>query len=263
MQYQLLSLATICFLISVLWTLYTFSRGGFRPGRVNFLVLSVGFALQSYAIYLRGLENRSCPINSLYEVLLFVSWSIVLIYLVIGSVYRLSLMGAFTAPLVFLLNAIALWAPFDRTPRIRETTPWLELHAALSLLAYGAFGLACVASIMYLVQERQLKSKTPGRLAFSLPPITNLMIANKRLLLLGVVILAVGIFSGFVVDLPVDGLKFLTSIFLLVLYVALLALERLHGLSASRVAGASVGIFVFAMASLPLIQFLSVHPLKP
>jgi len=263
MQYQLLSIATVCFLLSVFWTLVTFRRGGYRPGPVNFGIIVIGFALQSYALYLRGMENRSCPINSLYEVLIFVSWSTVLIYLVIGSVYRLSLMGAFTAPLVFFFNAIALWAPLDRAPRIRETTPWLELHAALSLLAYGAFGLACVASVMYLIQEGQLKSKHPGKLAFTLPPITNLMIANKRLLLLGTVILAVGIFSGFVVGLPVAGAKFWTSLLLLVLYALLLAVDRMQGLSARRVAGASVGIFAFALAALPLIQFLSVRSPTP
>jgi ABC-type uncharacterized transport system permease subunit len=35
--------------------------------------------------------------------------------------------------------------------------PWLELHASISLIAYGAFALACIAGVMYLVQERQIK----------------------------------------------------------------------------------------------------------
>ena len=58
----------------------------------------------------RGHAIGRCPITNRFEVLVFMTWSMVLIYLVIGSSYRLSLMGAFTAPVasVLLFFAVAL-----------------------------------------------------------------------------------------------------------------------------------------------------------
>ena len=41
----------------------------------------------------------------------FLSWSIALIYLLVGPAYRLSLMGAFTAPLISIIQVTALLAP--------------------------------------------------------------------------------------------------------------------------------------------------------
>ena len=82
-------------------------------------------------------------------------------YLIVGNTYRLSPLGLLTAPLVGALQIFALVAGLDRagshTPR-DAVNPWLETHAAFSMLAFGAFALAGVAGGMYLWQERQLKS---------------------------------------------------------------------------------------------------------
>jgi ABC-type transport system involved in cytochrome c biogenesis permease subunit len=115
--------------------------------------------LQTAFLSIRGHALGSCPITNLFEVLVFLAWSIALIYMLIGTAYRLSLMGAFTAPLVFLLQVTALVLPIDTARASRVSpNPWLEFHASISIIAYGAFALACVAGAMYLVQERQLKT---------------------------------------------------------------------------------------------------------
>ena len=81
----------------------------------------------------------------MFEVFVFIAWSAALIYMLIGPAYRLSLMGAFTAPLVFLLQASALVAPIDiRHPVRVPANSWLEFHASISLLAYVVFALACI-----------------------------------------------------------------------------------------------------------------------
>ena len=38
---------------------------------------------------------------------------------------------------------------------------WLTVHVVLVLLGYAALLLTAVASVLYLFQERQLKSKKP------------------------------------------------------------------------------------------------------
>lgn len=251
--------ATFCFLFSFVHTLFALGGGKFRPGRANLLAMALGFAAQTAFLYSRGQADHSCPINTLFEVLVFLSWSTVLIYLLIGPAYHLSLMGAFTAPLVFVLNGIALLAPLDRLPKPRAVlNPWLELHAALSIVAFGAFALACIAGVMYLVQERQLKSRQPHRIFYHLPPINDLHVANDRLLRIGFVILTVGLLAGFFVKLPVSSTKFWVSLAIWAVYGILLVLRRTHKVAPHRVAMLSIGIFVLALAALPTIQMLSV-----
>src|SRR6476619_7733337 len=159
MERQLLLGSTLCFLIAVAHTLATVREGVFRRRRFNSFAIALGFGLQSAFLYVRGHAVGRCPITNLFEVFIFLAWSVALIYMLVGPAYRLSLMGAFTAPLVFAIQTFALLAPIDVLHRMRlPANSWLEFHASISMIAYGAFALACVAGLMYLVQERQLKT---------------------------------------------------------------------------------------------------------
>jgi HemX protein len=260
MDRLLLLAALLGFLASFGYTLYALGAGRFTPGRVNFLAIFAGFLCLTGFLYLRGQAEKSCPINSLFDVLIFQSWALVLIYLLVGPTYRLSLLGAFTAPLAFFLILTALLAPIRSEPVVREVlNPWVEMHAALSVIAYGAFGLAGIAGVMYLVQERQLKRHKASPLLYNLPPITDLAVANRRLVWLGFGLLTAGFAAGFASAMPVNTVKFGTSLTLWVFYGLLLALTHLSSLGPRRIAGLSVGIFAVAMAALPAIQHLSAH----
>jgi len=258
MDSNLLIGATFCFLLSLGCTLPVLRSGRFRPGSANLVAMVGGFLLLSVSLSQRGHVEGSCPINSLFDVLVFMSWSIVLIYLLIGPPYHLSLMGAFTSPLVLLILGFAQLAPLDRAATARVLRdPWIELHVSLSLIAYGAFALAGIAGLMYLVQNRQLKHRKGGALLFSLPPITELGVANARLLWLGFGLLTVGFAAGFINGMPVNTLKFWTSAAIWGLYGGMLVLRRTHNLSPRRTAALSVAVFVLLLCTLPVIQHLS------
>src|SRR6478752_2332538 len=106
-----LVLSTFCFLISFGWTMFSLGAGRHRPSKMNFWIISAGFICQTFFLYERGQTLGRCPLTNLFEVLIFLSWSMVLLYLLIGPAYRLSLLGAFTSPLVFIFQLIALLAP--------------------------------------------------------------------------------------------------------------------------------------------------------
>ena len=59
------------------------------------------------------------------------------------------------------------------------------IFIAVSLVAYGAFALACVSGVMYLAQERQLKTHHLRSIFYRLPPIHDLAVANRRLIFSG------------------------------------------------------------------------------
>jgi len=259
MDRLLLIAATFCFLFGFAYTMHALGARVYRPSRANFFAILTGFLLQTAFLYLRGEQVGRCPLTSRFEVLIFLAWSMVLFYLLIGPTYRLSLLGAFTSPLVFIFQLIALLALPDAPLRVKvPPNAWMELHAAISIVAYGAFALACVAGVMYLAQERQLKTHHIHSIFYHLPPIRDLAVANGRLILTGFVLLAVGIGAGFMVgNLQSHAVKIGWSLGVWLLYGAIFALSKGHRLSPRRVAWLSVGAFSAALVTLSGISFIT------
>lgn len=262
MERQLLLGSTLCFLVAVAHTLATVREGVFLPRRFNFFAIALGFALQSAFLYVRGHALGRCPITNLFEVFIFLAWSVALIYLAIGPAYRLSLMGAFTAPLVLLIQAFALLAPIDVRHSARlSVNPWLEFHASMSMIAYGAFALAGVAGVMYLVQERQLKTHELHSFFYHLPPLTNLFSALTRLLWLGFALYTAGLVSGFFTGEPLPRVKMVCAFAIWIFYVLILQGRHFHRLAPKRIAALCVLAFTAAVSVLWAINFVSqAHP---
>lgn len=257
MDRALLVASCFCFLFSFAYTMYALGARTFKPSRFNFVAIFAGFLCQTAFLFQRGEAIGRCPLTNLFEVLIFLSWSIILLYLVVGPAYRLSLLGTFTAPLVLVLQLFALFTPIDK-PSVVESSvnAWLEMHAALSVIAYGAFALACVAGVMYLAQERQLKSHRLRSIFFYLPPISDLATAIRRLILVGFGLLTAGIVAGFLVGLPLDAMKVGWSVAVWIGYGTILYAGFWHKLSARRLAWISVLAFAVALSSLWTLTFI-------
>ena len=199
MDAALLIISTLIFLGGFVFSVAALRTGKFRTRRANLALIGLGFLIQCFFLYRRGQFHGRCPITDGAEILVFVAWSLAIMYFVLGPAFRLSLLGTFTAPILGILHlaALILSLIFPAAARpVTELDPWLELHAATSLLAYGAFALAAVASVMFLIQNRQLKSGTPGRLSFRLPPIRYLNNALVRLLGIGLFLLTAGVVAA-------------------------------------------------------------------
>lgn len=173
-------------------------RKGFRQDdRLNYLLLLVAFVCHSVAMVKRGFSLSRCPVNNLYEAIAFVLWTIVAVYLVVGMWPRMRFLGAFASPLLFAAGVFALFPELD-TPGAHSdlSKGWLSFHAAMILLAYGAFGLASVAGLMYLTQEHDLKFRKVRAVRALFPPIERLERVIARMLASGLVLLTVGLLVG-------------------------------------------------------------------
>ncbi|HEY3900277.1 MAG TPA: cytochrome c biogenesis protein CcsA [Chthoniobacter sp.] len=259
MDRLLLVISTFCFLFGFGYTMHALGARVYKPSRLNFFAVLTGFLLQTAFLYVRGQMVGRCPLTSLFEVLIFLSWSTVLFYLLIGPTYRLSLLGAFTSPLAFLFQVVALLVVKD-VPVKAKMPPngWLELHAAISVVAYGAFALACVAGAMYLAQERQLKSHNIHSIFWHLPPIRDLAVANNRLIVVGFVLLTVGLGAGFTLGgIFTHSVLTAWSLGVWLLYGIILTAEWRHRISPRRVAWLSVGAFSVLLLTLGGLNFIA------
>ncbi len=252
-----LIISTVCFFGGFAYAVNGLRAGRHHDNRANLLVMGVGFLFLCATLYLRGEIHHRCPITSLHEVLIFLSWSMVLLYFILGKTFRLSLLGVFTAPLVLLFQLAALVGFFleGEPAAIGKDTDkidgWLELHASVSLVSFGALALAGVAGLMYLVQNRQLKRKQLKALFYNLPPIRYLLTAVVRLIVIGVVLLTIGTISAFFmrnVPIPLhQGLSILTWL----AYVILLALYLSKRIGNTKFAQGAMVLF-----SLPILILL-------
>jgi HemX protein len=255
----LLAASTFCFLLGFAYTMFVLGSGRYQPSRFNFAAMAGGFAFQTGFLVLRGHALNACPLTNLFEVLIFLSWSMVLLYFVVGTAYRLSLLGAFTSPLAFIFQVFALIAPLDSPPGPRARVvaqPWLETHAAISIIAYGAFALACVAGVMYLIQERQLKThRFSSGLFLHLPPIADLAVVINRLIFTGFILLTLGLLSGFAVR--VEWSKVIWGIGVWLIYGGILQADKWRRVTPRRVAQLSVASFSVTLATLWLLNFIA------
>jgi ABC-type uncharacterized transport system permease subunit len=257
---SLLAASTFCFLLGFAHTMFVLGRGRYQPSRFNFAAMAGGFAFQTGFLVMRGHALNACPLTNLFEVLIFLSWSMVLLYFVVGTAYRLSLLGVFTSPLAFIFQAFALIAPLDSPPGPRARVvaqPWLETHAAISIIAYGAFALACVAGVMYLIQERQLKTHRFRGLFFHLPPIADLAVAINRLIFTGFILLTLGLLSGFAVRDRIEWSKVIWGVGVWLIYGGILQADQWRRVTPRRVAQLSVAAFSITLATLWGLNFLN------
>lgn len=249
----LLLAATLVFASAVVQALLALKSGVWKQARARIALMAAGFVLQTGFIYLRGQEVRQCPMKSLADILVFIAWSIVLLYFLVGSGFRLSLLGVFTAPLVTVMQVLALVAGFEPYAPKGKINALVELHAAVALIAYAAFALACITGVMYLVQERMLKQHRIGGLFYQLPPIQGLALAIQRLVTLGLALLSVALGISFALDTPVSNPKLIFSWVVWGLYAAIAFLMWRHVSSPRRMAWLAVAGFVLPFISLWIV----------
>jgi ABC-type uncharacterized transport system permease subunit len=239
--------------VSALYSIFLFRKGFRRDDRINYCLLLGGFAFHTAAMFQRGFSLNRCPIHNLYEATAFVGWTMVTAYLCLGLWSRLRFLGAFASPVLFAIGVFALMPGLDvESARPVFTGGWLSLHVALFVLAYAAFGLSCIAGLMYLTQEHDLKLHK-FRAVFSLmPPIQRLEFVASRLLLAGFVLLSAALVVSAIwtrqMNVPFAGdPKIVWSLFVWALYLALIVMRWKFAQGGRRFAWGAVVSFVFVL----------------
>jgi ABC-type uncharacterized transport system permease subunit len=252
----LLLLSTIAFVGGLVHAIVAIRAGAWKESRWHLVPMAVGFAFQCAFLYLRGQAHGRCPLTNLFEVFIFIGWCIVLLYFLVGTTYRLSLLGVFTAPLVALLQTLALLYLRDEktAPTLPgKVNPWLELHASVALIAYASFALACITGVMFLMQDYLLKRHRIHALFHQLPPIQHLSKAIIRMVGLGVLLLAIAMATTFKLNVPITNAKMLFSWGVLALYAAILLLMWRRALGARHTAWLAVVGFAVPFVSLWIV----------
>lgn len=224
---------------------------------VNLLLLLIGWLFQTGGLWILGLQAGSCPIRNPFEVLQFISWSIIMLYLFTGQVFRLSLFGTGAASLAAIIGLSAFLLPgrsgFEPYSLLGGD-PRIEAHAAIALFSYGIFGLLAVLSALYLLQNHSLKTKKYSGIFRFLPSIVEMNTVLLRLLIMACVVYTTSIVIGALYWFShmdqVATAKLVFTVALWIAYLITLGLRLYNRLYGSRLAWTCIILMAAALFTL-------------
>jgi len=168
----------------------------------------VGFGtlgIQTAGILLRWVESYRlgyghAPLSNLYESLVFASWTIMLIYLLLEHRAKQRVLGVFPTLIAFLAMAYASFSTQVDT-RIQPLIPalksnWLIAHVITCFLGYAGFAVSTGISIFYLLRKSRAANPHPRGILAVLPEPRQLDEFNYRMILFGFLWLSIGIITG-------------------------------------------------------------------
>src|SRR6202453_3389393 len=125
--------------------------------------LAVFFHFVSAVEMLAGAHSWT-PVG-LREVQSLLGLAVVTVFFLAWWIYDAISLGLFALPVTFFLVLVPALGPDRYTfPSEGVRVSWLVAHIAALMLAYAALGFSLLASVLYLVQERRLKSKPKARM---------------------------------------------------------------------------------------------------
>jgi cytochrome c-type biogenesis protein CcsB len=215
----------------------------------------LGLVLHFIYFILRWTESGRIPVTSFFEAINALGMGIILVFLVMELRYRIPALGTFILPLVLVLMAPAAVV----SGRIEGLNPvlksaWLGIHTSLAVLGDAAFAFAFIISVMYLLQERQLKQRHLGTIFHRLPPLDIMDTISYRALSIGWPLYTLGMVTGSLWAESAWGSywswdpKETWSLIVWVVYLVLLHLRTI-GWRGRKMAYLSLAGFVFVLIS--------------
>ena len=232
-------------------------------GRVGTALLAVGLVTHYFALLERSRGLHTVPYHDLYGSMSLFGWLLALTYLGLELYHHQRSVGAFVLPFIIIFFLAAQIVPADRLAPTPARGAAFALHVTLSILAYAAFGLSCVLSVMFLLEDRLLRIRQLTEVVWRLPPLDLLERMSRSSVLVGLVAIVIGTILGFVwVDRltgPIWDPKYLFTVIVLALYAVYFALSRTTGWRGARASRLCVFNFFLVVFSFTVVNLYLSH----
>ncbi|MBQ6468912.1 MAG: c-type cytochrome biogenesis protein CcsB [Lachnospiraceae bacterium] len=165
-----------------------------KLAKAAFAVQAAGFILHTAALVCRGIGAGRLPLTNQYEFATSFAWGLCLVSLIFVWKYKFQVLGAFSVPVVFLIIGYAAM----QSKEVKELMPalrsgWLGFHVSTAIIAYGAFGVSFVLSIIFLMRDKMKDQSFMGR---HVPDKEKLDMISYRSVALGLLFLTFTILTG-------------------------------------------------------------------
>jgi ABC-type uncharacterized transport system permease subunit len=238
-------------LIYALLSLFGKARRLFTPALIAF---GAGIVFHLVALVEFRAETGHLPINNFYETSSICAFLIGVLFLLAYTSYRVAILGVCIFPIVFFMTLIgATEFPVTTWTSSQARSLWLVIHISTVLIGYAALILSAVASIYYLLQERQLKRKAVTPSANRLPPLATLDRLITQSMNAGFVFITLGTITGVVWAFVESGTQWIVNpkigffLFTWAFYLAMIFLRVSAGWRGRRIAWLAVSVLACSL----------------
>jgi len=156
-----------------------------------------GIAVHWAALLERSRMLHSVPYQDWVGSLSLFAWLLAVTYLGVETYHRQRSVGPFVLPVVIVLMVTAtITADFVPAAKPPSQGSTFALHVTMNILAYSAFTLAFVMSVIYLLQNRVLRDRRLGDTFWRFPSLEVLERMSRSSVVVGIVALSLGIALG-------------------------------------------------------------------
>jgi ABC-type uncharacterized transport system permease subunit len=192
-----LRVAVACYGVGLLYSLLLLSKRGNLLAKVVEPAVGLGLIFHFVSLVEATVLIGHLSLASIHYSESLLAFLAMVVFFVFFVGYRTTTPGIVIFPIVFILTFISAIGQNPVTitsPLLRNG--WIFVHVVLIFTGYAGLFLSFGASLLYLVQERTLKSKRPEPLLPWLPPLQTIDDIGYRALLFGFPFMTFGIVTG-------------------------------------------------------------------
>jgi len=253
-------LAVACYTAAEVSAIVWLARPRIAAGRAAPFLVAAGLALHFADLLNRARELHSVPYRTLGGSVSFFGWMLGVAYLALAVRHGERTTGPFLIPIIIAATVAGLLLPDSASPPAPGTHGSVfAFHVTFAILAYAAFALSCVISILYLVQSHQIRRGRTGLLFSRLPPLEVLGRMNRTSVSIGLAVLSLSLVLGLVraeqVWTTLADPKIEWAVLTLAVYGLLLWMDR-RGWEGPRVAILSIVGFGLVLFSYTVVNMV-------
>jgi cytochrome c-type biogenesis protein CcsB len=166
--------AILLFAMVIYWVNLIFFKDNSSSSELGRLTTILASILLFFILCSRWIVAGYFPLSNLYESLLFLTWTLLTVYLYIETKTSSRLIGAILIPVTLLISG---FANLTLSPEMQKSSPlvpalqsnWLMMHVSMMLLSYGTLIMGSLLCILFLVISRYQDVDLKGKDNSSLP----------------------------------------------------------------------------------------------
>jgi len=190
-------LALAGYILALLHSFFFFSSGNRRLILTGNIAAGFGVLMNLAAFIVQWRRLGYFPTNNMSDVLVLLCLGFGVTYLFLYYRFRRPTMGMFILPIVVVLGIFSMILPSASGAKPAATSMWLYIHLPFTILGTALFLVATVTSVMYFIQERQLKKKNFSGIIFRrFPPLDVINRVINTTLMLGFYCFTIGLIAG-------------------------------------------------------------------
>ena len=261
-----LRVALVCYAAGLLYALVAFTRTSERLTKVVLHSSYLGMVFHLVSLTESAVQSGQLATVSIHNSESLLAFLIMVVFMLAYLIYKTTTPGIVIFPLVFLLTFIAATG---QQPLVFASVAvkhgWLAVHVLMIFTGYAALFLSFGASILYLLQERALKSKSASGLFARLPSLQVIADIGYRSLMVGFPFMTLGLIAGSVVAEATYGRidfldpKILLSVLMWAVYLLMVFTRLNAGWRGRRAAMLASAAFVTAIVAWIANYFSAMH----